>query len=311
MVYWIKRIFHALTALTITSNVQVAMATGVTISGRPVRLLGVQGHDDRKNDIIYCQKLLDGPLHSRVIFFGGDTQDYPENMKSHRDNHRYLKWNLVSVADLLSHQFPTSDVFVIKPKRMQLKTFSCYDNFVKANEMGAPTHVPNYAAFEHLTGLLTNMLQRNALKSDEHSAASIDTVPLVIIGFSKGCVVLNQLLYEMHFNQDKSEVVNVVSNIKDMYWLDGGHTGGSETWITKQEILKHLAASGIKVHVFVTPYQVNDQRRPWIRKEEKIFSESLRKMNASIEREVLYADHQRTIELHFKLLEDFKPISEV
>lgn len=45
--------------------------------------------------------------------------------------------------------------------------------------------------------------------------------------------------------------------IGSMYWLDGGHAGGRDTWITSPSILKSLAArQHISIHIYVTPYQV-------------------------------------------------------
>lgn len=71
---------------------------------------------------------------------------------------------------------------------------------------------------------------------------------LVIIGFSKGAVVLNQFLYEFHYlktlTPDDSSVMGIVSRIKDMYWLDGGHSGGKNTWITSRPLLETFTRLG-------------------------------------------------------------------
>lgn len=268
-----------------------------------VKLLNILGFEGRTNDVVYRRQQLDGPIQSRVIYFGGDTQDYPEVMDAHRDNCRYGKWNLLNTAELLSEHFPNSEVFVIKPKRMQLKTFSCYDNFVVTNEIGAPTHVPNFHAFEHLKLLVSNATKHTT--KEEQSTQNSSFLPHVLIGFSKGCVVLNQLVHELQEAQNNSDTQKFATSITDMYWLDGGHPGGSNTWITKTNILQFLAASKINIHVCVTPFQMEDERRPWIRKEEKLFTNTLRKMNANIERTLFYSDQPRSLSLHFQLLKDF------
>lgn len=76
---------------------------------------------------------------------------------------------------------------------------------------------------------------------------------LTLIGFSKGCVVLNQFLHEFHyyksFTPEDSNEMKFISKIKDMYWLDGGHSGGKNTWITSTKILETLAKLG-KNHSF-------------------------------------------------------------
>lgn len=48
------------------------------------------------------------------------------------------------------------------------------------------------------------------------------------------------------------------SQVQDMYWLDGGHAGGFNTWITAPSILKSLAARHINIHIHVSPYQVSN-----------------------------------------------------
>lgn len=69
-----------------------------------------------------------------------------------------------------------------------------------------------------------------------------------LIGFSKGCIVLNQFLYEFHyyksFTSDDSNEMKFISKIKNMYWLDGGHSGGKNTWITSRQLLETLASLG-------------------------------------------------------------------
>lgn len=72
----------------------------------------------------------------------------------------------------------------------------------------------------------------------------LDRARLILIGFSKGCVVLNQLIYEFHYlktlTPDDDTMSKLVSRIRDMYWLDGGHSGGKNTWITSRSLLETL-----------------------------------------------------------------------
>ena len=41
-----------------------------------------------------------------------------------------------------------------------------------------------------------------------------------------------------------------------MVWLDGGHNGTEDTWVTNPDVVKSLAATNIKLDIRVTPYQV-------------------------------------------------------
>lgn len=137
---------------------------------------------------------------------------------------------------------------------MERKTFSCFDNFVLSNSVGAPTHEPGYEAVRHLAALISRGLkiaqdekgekentysshhfskennvgilshplfqsyQQNKevpelqkCKREEASASSthksdnekpdkseVDFNDVTLVGFSKGCVVLNQLITEFH-----------------------------------------------------------------------------------------------------------------
>lgn len=65
---------------------------------------------------------------------------------------------------------------------------------------------------------------------------------LSLMGFSKGCAVLNQILHEFHYYQEHRnndiDINNFVKLIRDMWWLDAGHNGPKDTWITEHNILQ-------------------------------------------------------------------------
>lgn len=68
---------------------------------------------------------------------------------------------------------------------------------------------------------------------------------LSLMGFSKGCAVLNQILHEFHYYQEHpnsdTDINRFVKLIKDMWWLDAGHNGQKDTWITEQNLLRSFA----------------------------------------------------------------------
>ena len=128
-------------------------------------------------------------------------------------------------------------------------------------------------------------------------------LPMVIIGFSKGCVVLNQLLHELHIA--KENLHSFVDLVVQMFWLDGGHNGGSETWITDSEILKSLLGTKTEIRVHVTPYQVRDESRRWIGQEHKKFVENLRRHGVNVFDTIHFVDEERCLEKHFDVLRVF------
>ncbi|CAD7083822.1 unnamed protein product [Hermetia illucens] len=371
----------------------------------PFRLCAVTGFQNRTNDIVYCPPLIRGndEESTAVVYFGGDVQDFPESMETNRDSRGYMKYNLESTAALLRNGFPRFHIIVIRPVRMEFKTFSCFDNFVRGNNAGVPDHTPMNHALQHLEKLLQNIsIRLKSLPDNEivaqvastssasnsapnndgsqdmdidilqvqdtvtvhaedamvfpcreetnnvitsiHSNASatndiiqnnihfssadcqnlqmnknnhmwwkdnvnLDKSKLILIGFSKGCVVLNQFIYEFHYlktlTPDDSTMIRLLSRIREMYWLDGGHGGQKNTWITSRSLLETLTRLGINIHVHVTPYQVQDDRRPWIRKEEKIFTDMLRRLGAPVTRQLHFDSTAANLFTHFEVLQAF------
>ena len=73
-------------------------------------------------------------------------------------------------------------------------------------------------------------------------------------------------------------------------------------------IFQAVIAHGMKVDVRVTPYQISDDRRPWIGKEEKKFSAVLfREMaKGKFRRRLFFDEEEPCLENHFKILETFE-----
>uniref|UniRef100_A0A8C3THT3 Chromosome 2 open reading frame 69 n=1 Tax=Chelydra serpentina TaxID=8475 RepID=A0A8C3THT3_CHESE len=126
-----------------------------------------------------------------------------------------------------------------------------------------------------------------------------------LIGFSKGCVVLNQLLYELKEAKKDKNTDAFIKNIRAFYWLDGGHSGGSNTWVTDPEVLKEFAETGIAVHAHVTPYQVFDTMRSWIGKEHKKFVQILEEFGVQVNKLLHFADEVPSLDNHFRVHEVF------
>jgi len=259
-----------------------------------------------------------------------NSSDFPENMLAHRDNQRYEQWNLEATARLLQKRFTRSHVWVVRPKEMRLKTFSVFSNFLEFSGMSSPEYSTDFGAWNHLGRILlaaTHHMQNSNVEhsgvdstSDTEIAACetscsesdsltlfTDKLPLVIVGFSKGCVVLNQFLHELETAKSEPESVEIVNNVAEMVWLDGGHSGGKDIWITQDSILKHLVDTKIHLDVHVTPYQVADPMRKWIRLEHKRFVEKVQKLGMSINSVKHYEGQERNIEMHFGILTSFRP----
>ncbi|XP_076682575.1 mitochondrial protein C2orf69 homolog [Andrena cerasifolii] len=270
----------------------------------------VPGIAGRCNDIIYSCPILP-PSQDILVYFGGDVQDIEESMEPHPDSRKYMEWSLQNTVRILSTNFPKKHVLVVRPSRIYVTRnamFSCFDNFVPANEYGVPSFSPAHNALKHLQELVNSSLERiDTCNVDEDPTHfSTQKTKLSLMGFSKGCVVLNQLLHEFHYCQSKSksdgEINNFIKLIESMWWLDGGHAGSKDTWITEESVLESFAKLRIDIHVHVTPYQVQDSCRPWVREEENRFCSILQNMGIPIKRTLHFADKPRSLKLHFNIL---------
>lgn len=275
------------------------------------RLLAVPGHGpNRVNDLLllrpHAGEKEEGNRH--VVFFHGDIQNFQEEMSLQAEGSRWLSWSLEEVAVLLGRRFPDRHVWVVRASRMYLHKFSCYRNFVESNVFGAPEHSgysEQVGAFHHLRALLIHAMQRAHLPRPPGPHAVPSDFSLVLVGFSKGCVVLNQMVYELAGARSDPSMAPFVERISDMFWLDGGHPGGSETWVTDAEVLKELAASGVSVHAHVTPYEVCDPMRAWVGREYAHFIQTLEELGACPSRKLHFQDEPASILNHFRVLQQF------
>jgi hypothetical protein len=124
----------------------------------------------------------------------------------------------------------------------------------------------------------------------------------------KGCIVLNQLMYELDSIMSQSESAaekQTISRCRSVYWLDGGHNGTTETWLTNAKVVenmkKHLP-SLCHIHINVTPYQMKNTIK---KRHEKAFEQNLIHNQLSYSRKLLFENDDHSIENHFRVIELF------
>lgn len=290
----------------------IVMAQGLSSGSsnpRCLRLQNVTGVEGKQNDVIVCSPEDWKSSKQHIIFFGGDVQDYRENMERHYINKNYAEWNLETTAELLHSKFQHSTIFVVKPAEMLINTFSIYRNFLRFDQDGRPEFTHDYGGLVHLAKLYRSAVGR-LYKSEENGVCegSVEnsecssSIPVKLMGFSKGCVVLTQLMHELSSYKDNEEVQAFLKKVSAIYWLDGGHTGGVKAYITDDDILKEVAGLGKELFVLVTPYQIKDVNRKWIGREEAEFVKKLKALKANIREFRFYMDDPPSIDNHFKVL---------
>lgn len=286
------------------------------------RLTAVPGYGHhRVNDLLL---LLSSPIGSvrrcgspemaasgnaHLVFFHGDIQNFQQEMALQPDAAPWLNWSLERVALILGRRFPLHHIWIIRASQMYLHKFSSYQNFVESNLFGAPEHSSDYGALRHLRCLLSNGMERANLSNLLPPLGSATPLPpgfsLTIVGFSKGCVVLNQMVYELPAAKTDPELSPFLERVTDMYWLDGGHPGGSETWVTDKSALAELAKSNVALHAHVTPYEVHDPMRAWVGHEHKRFIQTLEELGAKLSHKLHFEDEPASIENHFRVIQEF------
>ncbi|XP_005736860.1 mitochondrial protein C2orf69 homolog [Pundamilia nyererei] len=297
-----------------------ASASRDALSGTPLqklqRLPAVPGNlPNRVNDLLLLRpdpEEQEKSNNRHVVFFHGDIQNFQEEMALQPEGAQWLSWSLERVAFTLGCRFPDRHVWVVRASRMYLHKFSCYQNFVESNMFGAPEHSPYSAdsgAFHHLRALLSHGMERASLPDPLQPQGGADSIPsgfsLTLVGFSKGCVVLNQMVYELPGARADPQMSPFVKHISDMFWLDGGHPGGSETWVTDKQVLKELAGSGVSIHAHVTPYEVCDPMRAWVGREHGHFIKTLEEFGACPSKKLHFKDEPPSIENHFRVIQEF------
>lgn len=223
-----------------------------------------------------------------IVYFGGDVQTLQCKMKQFAD------WSLENVVEKLAKNHPNWSVVAVQPDRMEQDTFACYDSFVKSDLNGSPIYQPD----KYKDGKATLKLE-SRLKE-----IGAETQPKKIIGFSKGVVVLNQLVFEWkHSNSD------FFKSIETLCWIDGGHNNPKDpVWITDNDTLQFLADSKVKIDIRCTPYQIQDRRRSWIGEQEAKFSHKLKQLlpDQRFRRKVFFLDEQPSLLNHFRALDTFE-----
>ncbi|KAL5484705.1 hypothetical protein EMCRGX_G021245 [Ephydatia muelleri] len=254
-----------------------------------------------------------------VVFFQGDTQNLRANMETqYEDVSRWKNWCLENTCVWLQKKFPTAAIWIVRPCRMLRNLFSCFHQFVNSSITGVPDYDSTFGAIPHLRLLLKDAI-RQVCQERRLDDRDVEHLPITLVGFSKGCVVLNQIVHELSNYVDKvhraaeleefasrmEKISLFVKRFKAFYWLDSGHSGDHGAWITDDRLLKTLAALKADIYVHVTPYQVCCAQRPWIGEEEKMFVEKLRSFGADVHETIHFEHDGRTLAKHFQVLEVF------
>ncbi|CAH8467198.1 unnamed protein product [Heterobilharzia americana] len=240
------------------------------------------GSLNKRNDVVFLGKKTFPTVN--LVYFGGDIQDYESNMRQNKFTNQYIKWSLENTAQNLyerfTNQFSQSNphVWIIRASQWIANSLACYVNFLSFTKSGIPLFENNeiyeYTAVRHLNCLLSNAV-KHLSNCESDVQCQVLNIPLRLIGFSKGCCVLTELIYELSVSNDSNETSShlfsdfttetneICKSLSHIYWLDSGHPGIHHQWPVSVNYLSLLKpATCPKIHVHATPYQIMNHSKP-------------------------------------------------
>lgn len=130
----------------------------------------------------------------------------------------------------------------------------------------------------------------NQVNEQDNNRSAIDKpnhqLSVALIGFSKGGVVLNQLIYSLASMISQGTVQKLGIKITHLYLLDTGHNGYSGFWVTDPSVIESLAKYAsviggrpIQIAIGSTAFQLEYKRNPRMREEERKFRELVEKFS--------------------------------
>lgn len=238
-------------------------------------------------------------LKKIVFFFPGDIQNTRDEMRKNPETLPYVDWCYENVLTILKNRFPESIICLCKPNEYYNGIYACYHSLVKSlDSTGTPRHSFELKAIPTLYRCYQNLQKSREIHENiEH---------VTLIGFSKGCIVLNQILYELKEAFKSESFTGFLPLLKEFFWLDGGHNGFMGVWLTDLKILNEFKKLSPQAHMIVTPYMMESKSRPWMEKEKSYFATSLIKLGIEVATDsLLFGEAPSSIINHFKVLNYF------
>lgn len=207
------------------------------------------------------------------------------------------------------------------------------------NEWGEPSsyNPSGFPASSSVVQLISNCLIKVKNEIGEHQkdmmeaklTATESTCPkTIILGFSKGGIVLNQLVTELASTiNTKENLPNISANqvipfskesfldsITEVHFVDVG-LNSPGAYLTNKETIKKLAtraehkASSIQFIIHGTPRQWNDKSRPWIRDEKDTLVRLLEAESRashgklSVCNRLYFGNRNPDLQMHFEIID--------
>lgn len=249
--------------------------------------------------------------------------------------------NLERIAEILVSKFGGSvNAWVIEASTFN-GPFAVYKDFIPTvNSWGEPKsyNPKGFPASVSTVTLLLNCLQQaKHFISRRHEDSYEAGVPLpylpqpktLILGFSKGGTVLNQLVSELgmdggpvNIHEGQNQMIprskeSLLDSIAEIHYVDVG-LNSAGAYINEGDVIERLSkrlmqrASGIRFVLHGTPRQWCDSRRVWIKCEKEKLLQLLRLGAQSsggklqVCERFYFADKPPSLQMHFEVIENLE-----
>ncbi|KAF6146129.1 hypothetical protein GIB67_015567 [Kingdonia uniflora] len=263
---------------------------------------------------------------ANAIFFNGDRVEGTGNPLIERlSDTRNIAEILVSKLGV------TVNAYVVEASNFN-GSFVVYDDFIPSvNSWGKPKcYDPRGFPASNATVLLLSKCLEEAKKlvhgEQQEPLAGASTSctrppKTILFGFSKGGIILNQLVTELAYSKLESPITPTciildsrdvfLNNIYEIHYIDVG-LNSAGAYITDHSVIEKIAenrTSEIRFVLHGTPRQWCDRRRPWIREEKDILFQMLedaaRKTAGQVQvlNRFYFSDRHPNLQMHFEIIE--------
>lgn len=241
-----------------------------------------------------------------ILFFPGDQLEHalaPPEIRRLQDPKVQ--------AQLMASKFAACSSVVVMPSRLE-GSFACFDHFLnRVTRSGEP--LGYQGASLKASSQIASLLQAGCPTGDNKEMV------YHLVGFSKGGVVLNQVLSEVAACWEQSrnhadsgsippQVTNFIRQLGELHFLDAGlNCRGAH--LTDPQVLQSLskamqdAAPGLRIHLHGTPRQWDNEKRPWVRQEKMQFQALLEQNDVVVVEHKYFAEGEPTLLMHFEAIE--------
>ena len=255
-----------------------------------------------------------------AIFFTGDKADGSGNevIEELSDSS--------TIAQLLVSKLGAANVWVMKAANFN-GHFAVYKEFVPTvNSVGDPRGYDpvEFPASKSIISLISNCTRQVRAKIGDRPDEPVDFSPsTVLVGFSKGGIILNQILSEISIIETRSsnfgerglmEEMIFLRSISEFHFVDVG-LNCPGAYLTDSRKIKKIGeifhqwhiSKPLNIVLHGTPRQWCDSSRPWICEEKDKLAQLLRQEEASTGmisfKEVMYfANMSPSLQMHFEII---------